>query len=144
MCIRDRLESRLEPSPKGPDRRVYERTKAGREVLHDWLRAGPVVGNDRFAYVGQLIFMGELKDLEGTLEFMVQLREEFDAVLNLLSGAYQEYEELESDRGVSVEEFHEWIAVDMGAHSLRSKVEWCDKSISRIKKRIKRNKQKKK
>lgn len=144
MQSRGWLESRLEPSPKGPDRRVYERTKAGREVLHEWLQAGPVVGNDRLAYIAQLIFMGELKDLEGTLEFIVQLREEFDAVRNLLSGAYDEYQEKESDRGLTVDEFHEWIAVDMGARSLRSKVEWCDKSISRIQNRIDQDKQKKK
>ncbi len=133
------LESRLEPSPKGPDRRVYARTKAGREVLHEWLRSGPVVGNDRLAYIGQLIFMGELSDLDVTLEFVQQLREEFDAVLQLLAGAVQEYE-ASSQKNPSMEDFHNLLSVRMGVRSLQAKVDWCDESIKEIQKRIKQDK----
>ena len=132
------LESRLEASPKGPDRRVYERTRAGREVLHEWLRSGPVVGNDRLAYIGQLIFMGELKDLEATLEFIQQLREEFDAVLSLLSSAVEDYQDEKSQR--SLDDFHSMLSLRMGVASLQAKVDCCDELITTIKKRLKQTK----
>ena len=41
MESRGWLESRLEPSPKGPDRRVYERTKAGSEVPRNTFSGAP-------------------------------------------------------------------------------------------------------
>lgn len=138
------LESRLEKSPKGPDRRVYERTKAGREILHEWLRSGPAVGNERFAYIGQLIYMSELKDLEATLEFMHQLREEFAAVLTLLSNAMQGVEAEGKQRKLTLDEFHEKISLKMGVYSLQAKVDWCDESIADIQKRIGQDKRKKK
>lgn len=143
MESRGLLESRLEASPKGPDRRVYERTKAGQEALHEWLRSGPAVGNDRFAYIGQLIFMGELKDLDATLEFFHQLREEFSAVLTLLSGAMEELKTESKKRALTMVEFHEKISLGMGVHSLRAKVEWCDESIKEVKQRIKKGKRNK-
>ena len=130
------LESQLEPSPKGPDRRVYQRTKAGQEVLHEWLQSGPVVGNDRYAYIGQLIFMGELNDLETTLEFMQQLREEFNAVYQLLRGAMDELEQESKQRELSMIEFHEKISLRMGVYSLQGKVTWCDESIREVQHRI--------
>lgn len=143
MESRGWLESRLEPSPKGPDRRVYERTKAGREVLHEWLRSGPIVGNDRLAYIGQLIFMGELKDLDATLQFLEQLQEEFSAVFELLSGAIQEVEDEAKRRKLSDIEFHELLSMRMGVASLRAKVDWCTTSRKEVQKRIKSRRKKK-
>ncbi len=51
------LRNRLEPSPKGPKRRVYSRTEKGRAELLQWLLRGPVVGTERSAYLAQLYFM---------------------------------------------------------------------------------------
>lgn len=144
MESRGWLESRLEASPKGPDRRVYERTKAGKGVLHEWLRSGPVVGNDRLAYVGQLIFMSELNDLETTLEFIHQLREEFDAVLALLSNASEGLAAAAKKGELDAKDFHDALSVRMGVGSLQAKVDWCDEAIKEIKKRISKNKRKKK
>ncbi len=137
------LESRLEPSPKGPDRRVYERTKAGAEVLHEWLRSGPAIGNERFAYIGQIIYMGELNDLDATLEFLQQLREEFAAVLGILRGACEEVEADSKQRKLSIVEFHEMLSLGMGVKSLQAKVDWCDESMDIVKNRIKQDKRKK-
>ena len=60
---RGMLESRVEPSPKGPNRRVYALTEEGRAELLRWLRGGPAVGTERFAYLAQLYFMDALGDL---------------------------------------------------------------------------------
>lgn len=135
MESRGWLDSRLEHSPKGPDRRVYERTNAGREVLHEWLRSGPAIGNERFAYIGQLIFMGELNDLSVTLTFLQQLREEFNAVLMLLKGITEQVAVEATKRTLTSEEFHEQISMRMGTLSLAAKVAWCDESIAAIQQR---------
>ena len=142
MESRGLLDSRVEPSPKGPDRRVYERTSAGRDVLHEWLKSGPAVGNDRLAYIGQLIFMGELDDLDTTLEFLQQLREEFSAVLDLLQRGMEGVEAEEKKHALSPEQFHEKISMRMGVMSLSAKVEWCTVSIKEIQKRLKKKRRK--
>ena len=136
MAQRGWLESQIEASAKGPARRVYERTKSGTEALHEWLRAGPAIGNERFAYIGQLIFMGELQDLEATLAFLQQLREEFSAVYELLSNAIQSIDAEADQRRLSRTEFHEQISLRMGVCSLRAKVDWCDESIRDVQERI--------
>jgi DNA-binding PadR family transcriptional regulator len=132
----------VEPSPKGPDRRVYARTHTGRDVLHEWLKSGPVLGNDRFAYIGQLIHMGELNDLDTTLEFLQQLREEFSAVLDLLRRGMEEVAAEEKKRQLTAEQFHEKLSMRMGVLSLTSKVQWCTESIEEIQKRRKKKKRK--
>lgn len=146
MESRGWLESCLEPSPKGPDRRVYRRTKAGREVLYEWLQSGPAVGNERLAYIGQLLHMSELNDLDVTLEFLQQLREEFAAVLNVLVQAIgtDASGKPPKDQKLTTEEFHDVISLRMGILSLQAKITWCDESVEAVTKRIKREKRKKK
>src|SRR5690606_11319621 len=55
------LESRLEPSERGPARKVYQRTPAGSRTLAEWLRGGPVLGNEKFAYLAQIHFLDEIE-----------------------------------------------------------------------------------
>ena len=131
------LESRVEPSPKGPARRIYQRTVAGTQQLHEWLRGGPVIGVERFAYVGQLIYMSELNDLDETLSFVHQLREELDAVLQVLSLASEETETPSSEQD-QMEILHDHISLRMGVHSLTAKVKWCDETIDLLESRLKK------
>lgn len=131
------LKSRMKPSAKGPPRRVYRRTAEGRRELLVWLREGPQMGTERFAYLAQLVFMGELEDLEATSHFMVCLRGRLSDFLSML---VQVESELAGKRGESVdslsaENFHEYLAIRMGVHSLRAKVRWCDESLERIQER---------
>ena len=69
------LRSRIEPSPKGPNRRVYTLTDEGRAELLRWLHSGPAVGTERFAYLAQLYFMDAVGDLHETRAFMTALRD---------------------------------------------------------------------
>lgn len=128
------LVSRTEPSPKGPARRVYERTKVGDQQLHDWLRSGPAIGAERFAYIGQLIFMAELNDLDETLTFVQQLREELAAIQHVLSAASEEAAAV-PDRD-DLEALHDRISLRMGVHSLTAKVAWCDETIEYLKAKL--------
>ena len=135
---RGMLQSRLEPSPKGPNRRVYALTEEGRVELLRWLRGGPAVGTERFAYLAQLYFMDAIGDIHETRAFMTALRDHLAGWLARLrtverevvathGGAPERY----SDAG-----FHHFAALRMGIHSVGSKVAWCDETLAAIDRRL--------
>ena len=132
------LESRVEPSEKGPNRRVYSLTDEGREELLRWLGSGPAMGAERFAYLAQLYFMDALGDLQETRAFMTALKqrlrewlgrlEAIEAAVTTSHGGATEYY---SDGG-----FHQFATLRMGILSIGSKVEWCDETLAAIDRRI--------
>jgi len=132
------LTSQEEPSPSGPARRVYTRTRLGTAELLKWLRSGPVVGVERFAYIGQLIFLGQLNDLETTLAFLERLRDLHREKLQFLKAAEKETSAKfagDPDERDGVE-FHEHLSLRMGIVSLGAKVRSCNECIKRVKDRM--------
>ncbi len=132
------LRSRVEPSPKGPNRKVYWLTDEGRAELLRWLHAGPAVGTERFAYLAQLYFMDALGDLQETRAFMTALREslarwlaQLQAVEREVVAAHGGAPEHYSDGG-----FHRFAALRMGIHSVGAKVAWCDETLAAIDRRL--------
>ncbi len=132
------LRSHREPSPKGPDRKVYTVTEKGRAELLTWLRSEPAVGTERFAYLAQLYFMDAIGNIRETRAFMTALREHHSRWLGQLRALEQDIvttygnaPEHYSDAG-----FHQFAALRMGIHSLRSKVAWCDETLAAIDRRI--------
>ena len=132
------LRSRLEPSPKGPNRRVYSLTDEGRAELLRWLRGGPAVGTERFAYLAQLYFMDAIGDIQETRAFMTALRDHLSRWLAQLWAverdvivAHGEAPERYSDAG-----FHQFAALRMGIHSIGSKVSWCNETLAAIDRRL--------
>ena len=132
------LRSRVEPSPRGPNRKVYSLTDAGRGELLRWLRAGPAVGTERFAYLAQLYFMDAIDDLRETRAFMTRLRDHLDRWLAQLeslerdvTAAHGDAPECYSDAG-----FHRFATLRMGIHSIASKVAWCDETLAAIDRRL--------
>ena len=138
METRGWLKSTVEPSDKGPERRVYNRTKAGSAALSRWLRSDPIAGMERFAYLAQLIYMGHIDDVEATLRFMKGLRDLLEAKLRLLTQAESGMAAV--SRGfpddLGIEDFHVHLSLRMGLVSLAAKVQWCDESIERIQARL--------
>ena len=132
------LRSRVEPSPKGPNRRVYTLTDEGRAELLRWLRGGPAVGTERFAYLAQLYFMDAIGDIHETRAFMTALRDHLSrwlaqlwAVERDVVATHGDAPERYSDTG-----FHQFAALRMGIHSIGSKVTWCDETLSAIDRRL--------
>lgn len=132
------LRSRLEPSPKGPDRRVYTLTEDGRAELRRWVRDGPVVGVERFAYLAQLYFMGAAGDLRETRAFMADLRDhlagrlaELRTIERKIFAAYGDQPDRYSDDG-----FHRFATLRMGIDSIGAKVTWCDLTLAAIDRRL--------
>ena len=132
------LRSRVEPSPKGPHRKVYSRTVEGRAELLRWLRSGPAVGMERFAYLAQLYFMDAVGDLEETRAFMAELRDHLGRRLARLSSVERAVTDAHGDapERYSAAGFHRFAALRMGIHSIGSKVNWCDETLAAIDRRL--------
>jgi DNA-binding PadR family transcriptional regulator len=126
------LTSRREPSTKGPPRKVYTRTPAGREALIEWLTGGPQVGSERFSYLAQVFFMDQVGDLQATRRFIVDVRGRMVA----WRAALAQVERDERDHaGKPPEQFspnglHRFISLRMGIHSIGAKVAWCDETLA--------------
>lgn len=131
------LESRIEPSGRGPARKVYRRTAAGRQALEEWLRGGPVVGNEKFAYLAQIHFLAEV-DPRQAEEFFDTLREELVTQLATLDALEQGWK-AEVGTGfpdvLNDEDFHAWLTLDMGLRKTRALVEWVEAAHARLCKR---------
>jgi len=126
------LTSKTERSDKGPDRRVYRRTRAGTGALHDWLQGDPELGVDRLPYIGQLAFLGELRDRERTRTFLSGLRERFCAQRDFLrQGAEPSYRENAGDPSEWDDDaLHELLCIEIGIGALRGKIEACDRALA--------------
>lgn len=134
------LTSEMAPSEQGPDKRVYRITPAGRARVQVWLEQGPEVGNDRHAYLAQLTFLSELKDLRKSLEFMEQLRTRLSQRLAVLRGidAHWRAEEPGLPDSLDDEQFHLYLTLQMGLSKIGASVKWADDSISQLNKRLER------
>lgn len=125
------------PSDKGPPRKVYALTAAGRKALREWLRSPPKASAERLAWLAQLFFMPELRDRDEALAFLNQLRADFAAELAALEAidarwraSDPTYPDVASD-----DDFYPQLTLALGLTKLRAKLEWCDESIARLKRR---------
>ncbi len=118
----------------GPARRVYERTDAGREELRRWLRSGPQLGAERFAYVGQLCFMAELDDPDEAEAFLLELQRTLEQKLEVLEQieAGEITEKGTTWESADDETFFVWSALRVGIATLNAKVEWCGETLERL------------
>lgn len=136
------LRSTQQPSARGPSRRVYSLTAAGRRELQEWLRREPVFDDERYSYVAQLFFMAELDDLEHTLAFLEQLREKRAAQVD---GFRRVEEEVfrstdESLDEASDEELHRHLTLRAGLLTSSARLQWCDEAIALLRRRIRQGK----
>jgi DNA-binding PadR family transcriptional regulator len=128
------VTSRVEPSPRGPERRVYRRTTAGRDALLGWLAEAPELPPERFGYLAQLFFMGEAGDRGRTLSFLKELRRR-------LAERLQRLEEIEPRIDTKDDDgFHGHLTLRLGILAGRARLSWCEESIRRVRQRAARRK----
>jgi len=142
LTQRGLLTDRVEPSERGPSRRVYHRTAAGRRALGAWLAGEPAIGDERFGYLAQLYFLEDLGDLQATLAFLTKLRERLAGRLDALraidrsgADARPEYPD-----GLPLDEFHQQMTLQFGLEVGAVRLAWCEASIRRVKARLAREK----
>src|SRR5208282_4457104 len=90
------LRSRRAESKRGPGRRLYQTTPAGHRALREWLENETGLGADRITYLARLYLMDELADLQGTLQYLTHLRDQFARNLSALEAIEREWQERES------------------------------------------------
>lgn len=132
------LKSRIQPSPKGPARRVYSLTAKGRKDLERWLRRDPMIGTERFEYLAQLYFMDALNDLIQTRRFMQELRTRLATWLAELKRIEDDaLRQIAEHKGqMSLSGFHRYAALRMGLHSIAAKIAWCDETLAALDERM--------
>lgn len=127
-----------ELSAKGPPRRVYRITEAGRIALRDWLTAAPTLANERIGYLAQTFFLGALEDDRAALTFMHTLRADLIRELEVLQGVAKGWAVSDpsypdcTDR----DDFYAQLTLDLGIHKLTTKLAWTGRCIRRIEDRI--------
>jgi len=132
------LKSRIQPSPKGPARRVYSLTAKGRQDLERWLRRDPMIGTERFGYLAQLYFMDALNDPIQTRRFMQELRTRLATWLAELKRIEDDaLRQIAEHQGqMSASGFHRYAALRMGLHSIAAKIAWCDETLAALDERM--------
>lgn len=121
-----------EPSPKGPPRKVYSLTDAGRASLHEWLQGGPAMGTERLEWLGQVWCLAATPD--HALPFFTELRAALAQRLATLEGidAYWRREDPTYPDVADDEDFFPQLTLALGLRKLHAMVDWCDECIERI------------
>jgi len=127
------LKCKSAPADKGPPRKIYRRTPAGTAVLRKWLTSGPVFGTERYPYVAQMIFLGQLNEPEQTLCFVLQLREEISGALAILKESADRHRQQLEESPESCEVTHALLAVELGIATLKAKIKWCESTTRQLK-----------
>ena len=130
------LESERVASEKGPRRRIYHRTKAGRKALREWLSDGPVCRTERISYLTQVFFLENI-DQEQRLRFFEDLRADFADRLATLEAIEEEWRANEPsypDR-LPDQELFKQMTLRSGLMKYRMTIEWCDECLARLSKR---------
>lgn len=132
------LRDRIQESDKGPDRRVYSLTAAGRRELRRWLASGPSFGDERFTYTAQLFFMAEQRDLKATLRFVKEARDAFRKRLQTFRQIDREWQAGSSNFPAiaSDDGFHMHLTLRLGLHRAESALKWCNETVQLVEERI--------
>lgn len=127
------LQSEAQPSNKGPPRRVYRRTAAGRAALIDWLQHGPEVHSDRLSWLAQVGFLAEL-DGDGQVGFLQQLRTEFLRHREELIGieAHLRAQDPRFPDHLDERDLFAHFTLRLGLKKYATIIEWCDECLDRL------------
>lgn len=129
------LKTARVPSEKGPPRKVYTLTAAGRARLRAWLAAQPAIGQERLEWLAQVWFLNEVP--ERALPFMVSLRAAFArelATLEAIEAHWRSSDPNYPEQLPDADMFPQFTLA-LGLKKLRVKLEWADECIARLERR---------
>ena len=129
------LRSKAEPSEKGPVRRIYQRTAAGRKQLIAWLKSGPQFTTERLRVRGSArLYARGGTTPDCAVDLLQQLRAKFKGKLDYL----RQMERAEKKQGIdtmSGDDFYGFLALRGGIRTLAARVAWCDEAIVSVNER---------
>lgn len=131
------LESERAPSEKGPPRKVYRRTEAGREELVNWLLQGPIVRSERMPYLTQVFFLGEAP-VDEAIRFFETLRDDFIAHHQELVTIEKQWsaEDPRYPDDLPLDELHRQMTLVLGIRKYRVIWEWCQECVERLERKV--------
>lgn len=129
------VRSRTVASDKGPDRRVYSLTAAGRRELRDWVLDPPELGSFRVEFVAKLYFLAASEQPARAEQFIEELREQMVIRLDALREIEAEWPGGDGHDTIDDETFHQHLALRAGVTVMEARVGWCDECLGRIRKR---------
>lgn len=131
------LTSEKVASDHGPKRVVYSRTEAGRDELLRWIDDGPALGTERVGFLAQAYFLGQLNNLDATIAFFEELKAYFSgrlATLRQIEAGWAADDPRYPDE-LPDYDFYPQLTLDCGLHRVAATVDWCDKTLARLKAR---------
>lgn len=132
------LVSKAKASDKGPARKVYSLTPAGRRRLKEWLRADPQFADERVPYVAQLYFMAALRDLKKSKDFVSTVKKWRQAQLATYERINREWHGTSTPwdpDAMTDNEFHWYLTLSAGMAVAKARIAWCDDAITMIERR---------
>lgn len=130
------LTSEEGPSKRGPKRRVYSLTEAGRSRISELLMDGPALPPDRVGYLAQVLALGVLNDLDIALDFFHRLKSRLTARLDHLQNSQSSQEK--SGRNPSTEELFTALSRDSAIAATVAQLAWAARAIAQLKVEIER------
>ena len=125
------IEGRLEETQRGPARKVYHITEAGRAALIAWLSGPPPLDSPRSAPLIQVFFSAQLSDEELLAKF-----EGFAAIMRQILSQYDQVPEgieiYRAEINSPREHFFWMLTLENGIRNMRANLEWAESVIERI------------
>ncbi|GAB4191374.1 MAG: PadR family transcriptional regulator [Wenzhouxiangellaceae bacterium] len=130
------LRSEKVASNKGPPRKLYHRTEAGRRSLDLWLGEGPQVRHDRLAWLAQVFFLHQLR-ADQRSQFFQSLRADFVQHLSELEEVERQWrqEDPRYPDQLPDEAFYPQLTLRLGMMKYRTIIDWCDECLQRLRQR---------
>lgn len=130
------LSSKSIASDKGPNRKIYTRTRQGKKALHDWLLDGPICRTERISYLTQVFFL-ETIDAKQRIRFMQELKVDFAARLKELQSIERHWRENDPryPDNLPDRELMKQMTLRSGLMKYQMTIEWCDECLDRMRKR---------
>ena len=132
-CVR----SKSLPSPKGPDRRVYSLTAAGRRRLVRWVEQKPHLPPAKFEYLAQLFSANASGDPAATArELLTALRAEAQAGVTVLEGIELSMRDVDGyPDDLPANLYYPWLTLRHGLLRRQALVQWIDESLASLDRR---------
>lgn len=96
------------------------------------------MGTERFAWIAQLIYLGELRDLNETGRFIDELQSKQSFLRDVLRGTLSglEDEHLRGEQSMSDVAFHECLALQFGIRAVEARIAWGDDRVRAFRSRF--------